>query len=90
MKKTIIILGLLVMVLGLFANAKLGYEADMELSDKDMISMYVSEEYGIENGEVFIEETDDDEYIEYMVFVNGKPSTAGTIHREYCKQCIMP
>ena len=85
MKKTIVFLGLVIVVLSLFVNSKLGYQGDNKLSDNELIELYLLEERGNGNYDVFVNDGPDDEYIYYSAYDGGKFVDCGSVERGYCE-----
>lgn len=78
-----IILGLVLMLSGLFMNSVLGYDQVDTLSDEEMVMEYMTETYGYDNDyEVEVIESDSTEYIHYHYTVNGKYCGINSIERE--------
>lgn len=85
MKKSIIIVGLLVTVLGLVANSYIGYEnIDCGLTDEELVYEYCQqmETYSFDRVVVNYESTDED-YINYTAFDGDRLSHSGCVNREY-------
>ena len=77
------VLGLFIALCGLFMSAMLGYECDVTPSDAELVMMYTIDEHGNGNYDVAICEGTNQEYINYLVYEDGKLHWSGTISRNY-------
>ena len=85
MNKKIIILGLVIVIIGLFVKTQLGTSGDLVLTDEQLVTAYCEHQYGRLglDYKVYLEpEYGDCNYIGYRVHVDDKIFT-GCLSREY-------
>lgn len=89
MKKSLVFLGLLVVMLGLFINSKISYQNDLPISDNELVEMYLMEERGDGNYDIFIQDGTDKDGIYYLAYDDGKFCDCGYIDRDYCESVAL-
>ena len=65
MSKIYVVIGLCLVVLGLFGIYLLGYDNDTDVTDYEIAMMHASKVYGGDDYEIVILDETDDEYIHY-------------------------
>ena len=91
MKKTIIILGLIVVYIGAAVSSSLGYEnLDYDLSDSELIAMFYEELYPDKTfDEVCIcPDGTDSDWIRYEVLEDNNVVDSGTVDRGFALRTI--
>lgn len=82
MKKSFVLLGLVLVIIGLAICGYLGTSCDTRMSDNDLVEMYMDEVHGEGDYDIFIEEGTDDEGIYYMAYEDGSFVDMGWLDRD--------
>jgi len=81
MKKLCVLMGLALVICGWIGLAMLNNNE--VVSDEDIAMSYIINEYGEDDYELVMYEEEDDEYIKFAVFKDGKPFRTCSILRDY-------
>ena len=82
-KPIFVVLGIMLMITGLFINSALGYDDIEVVTDEEMVMEYMIEYYGENNDyEIEVINAGDTEHIHYHYTVNGRHCGINSIERQ--------
>lgn len=81
--KYVKLLGVVLVIASMCAIFALHNRSGNQLSDSEIVELYIIEEYGEGDYDVYVQSEPGDEYIQHIIYENGNLIRGGSVRREY-------